>query len=682
MMALAATTYPGGVRSSDLEPVLAAPGGFLAGVLVAGLIGVIAAAWRRRRRRDAASPPPPAAGTATPELATLLAENNVLARLNRMQAEFVAVASHELKTPLTSICAYTEVLLQHAAESRFAHSAEFLGVIKEEAERLLRMVNRILDFSRLEFGQRPLVFRPVALGSLVRQTVRTLQPLAESKGLRLEDEYSADLPPVDVDPDLVKQALINLANNAIKFTPAGGAVQVSVREGAATLQVSVRDNGPGIPRRELRRIFRQFYRLGGRDGAAEGVGLGLTIVKNIVNLHQGRVEVHSREGEGTTFSFHLPKVMHFPPVTTALLDERGDQPPLRQILSLCVRMAAELLGARAVALLLPGPEGEDLVIPAALGYAEEWLAKARLPLHGGPIGRALASGEPVTLAATEVADPLAAAGGLASPHALAATPLRRGPQVLGVMAVARKLGEEPFDADDLRFLGTVGEKISAALQLAARPDLPPRDLDRVVDALQSLALLRQSAIPTANPLALRLLARTCEKLGLERAEVKRLLFVAVVHDAGMVRVSEDILLKAETLSPDERGEVDRHPEEGADLLSLLLPRPEMGEIILSHHERVDGGGYPAGRRGGEIPLGSRIVAVVDAFFAMTVSRPYREGRTAEAAAAEMQTHAGTQFDAQVLATFLKVLQEEGMLGESAADRDDSRPVAAPEGTRR
>jgi HD-GYP domain-containing protein (c-di-GMP phosphodiesterase class II) len=108
----------------------------------------------------------------------------------------------------------------------------------------------------------------------------------------------------------------------------------------------------------------------------------------------------------------------------------------------------------------------------------------------------------------------------------------------------------------------------------------------------------------------------------------------------------------------------------------------MGEIILSHHERMDGGGYPAGRRGVEIPLGSRILAVVDAFFAMTVSRPYREGRPAEAAAAEMRTHAGTQFDERVLATFLEVLQEEGMLAEPAADRDDSRPVAAPEGTRR
>jgi response regulator RpfG family c-di-GMP phosphodiesterase len=281
------------------------------------------------------------------------------------------------------------------------------------------------------------------------------------------------------------------------------------------------------------------------------------------------------------------------------------------------------------------------------------------------------------------ADPLAATLAPDPAPCLAAAPLRRGDRVLGVLAASRKLEGAPFGPDDLRLMGVVAEKIAAALELASRPALPPRELGRVVEALQSLALMRQSAIPTANTLALRLLARTAEKLSLSRVELKRLQMAAAVHDAGMVRLGEDILLKAGDLSPDEREEVDRHPEEGADLLAPLLQRPELGEIIAAHHERLDGSGYPAGRQGGQIPLGSRVLAVLDAFFAMTASRPYREGRPAEEAVAEMRAHAGTQFDPDVLAAFLEVLQEEGMLPEGApAGRDGAAPVATPEGMRR
>ncbi|MFH1845879.1 MAG: HAMP domain-containing sensor histidine kinase [bacterium] len=158
----------------------------------------------------------------TEQMATLRAENEVLSRLNRMQGEFVAVASHELKAPLTSIGAYTEVLQQHADESAFPENGQFLGIIKEEAERLLRMVDRILDFSQLEFGQRLLTTCPTTLVSLIQETTRALDPLLARKNLTLTIDCADDLPRVDVDRDLIKQALINLVNNAIKYTPEGG----------------------------------------------------------------------------------------------------------------------------------------------------------------------------------------------------------------------------------------------------------------------------------------------------------------------------------------------------------------------------------------------------------------------------------------------------------------------------
>jgi HD-GYP domain-containing protein (c-di-GMP phosphodiesterase class II) len=135
----------------------------------------------------------------------------------------------------------------------------------------------------------------------------------------------------------------------------------------------------------------------------------------------------------------------------------------------------------------------------------------------------------------------------------------------------------------------------------------------------------------------------------------------------MVRVDEDIVHKAGGLTAEEKEEVDSHVEKGAGLMAPLLLSPEMEEIILTHHEWMDGSGYPAGRQGGEIPLGSRILAVVDAFFAMIQNRPYRAKMPTDEVIAEIKTHAGTQFDPSVVDSFLRVLHEEGIIAPDTYD---------------
>jgi HD-GYP domain-containing protein (c-di-GMP phosphodiesterase class II) len=234
--------------------------------------------------------------------------------------------------------------------------------------------------------------------------------------------------------------------------------------------------------------------------------------------------------------------------------------------------------------------------------------------------------------------------------------------------VANKVDLTPYAADDLNLLVTLCERVSAALAGALKYSGDANRLAKIVEALEALVKMKHSSIPTVNPLALRLLGRTAGLLGLSLSEVKRLQYLVALHDAGMVRVDEEIIHKRGELTEDERDEVDSHVEKGADLMAPLLLRPEMEEIILSHHERVDGTGYPAGRQGGEIPLGSRILAVLDAFFAMIQSRPYRKKLPAAEVVKEIRTHAGTQFDPAVVDGFLQVLCEEGIV---TADTENS-----------
>jgi HD-GYP domain-containing protein (c-di-GMP phosphodiesterase class II) len=486
--------------------------------------------------------------------------------------------------------------------------------------------------------------------------------------LELTITCPSSLPRVEVDADLVRQVVINLLSNAIKYSPPRGAITIEAVEDAATVRVSVSDRGPGIPADQMRRIFGQFYRLAGAESEAEGAGLGLAIVKNIIQLHQGHIDVQNRAGGGAAFSFHLPKEPQGRAAAAALLGDRILQPGFQQILRLSVRMIAEMMETRTVALLLLDEGEGELRVQAALGLAAEQAARPVLSRSAGLAGRVLEAGKPGLQQPADEPPVFAGRGYEAQQTgAAAAAPLHVRGRRIGVILVAGKVNAAPLDEDDLDLLETLSETVSAALTRAdAHVDQTHR-LMQIGEALQALVMMKHSNIPTATPLALRLLAKTAQALGLSGAEVKRLQYVASLHDAGMVRVGQDILHKVGVLSDGERDEVDRHPEDGASLLEPLLLVPEMEQIILAHHERIDGAGYPAGRRAEDIPLAARILAVVDTFFAMIVARPYREGKHPVAVAQELRSHAGTQFDPHVVEAFLNVLQQEGMLGSAPAE---------------
>lgn len=216
-------------------------------------------------------------------------KSSALSRLNRLQGRFVAMASHELKTPLTSITAYSDSLQAQISDKAIPHASEFIGVIQSEAGRLLRMVNRILDFSRMEYGLRLDDCRPRDLEPLVRDTVRSLKPASMEKNQTVNVAAGLSLPRTEIDADLIRQVLVNLIGNAIKYTPAAGEINISLHEMASAVEVQVADNGPGVPLSDQRRIFGEFIRSQGTAGSEEGTGLGLSIARHIVHLHGGTI---------------------------------------------------------------------------------------------------------------------------------------------------------------------------------------------------------------------------------------------------------------------------------------------------------------------------------------------------------------------------------------------------------
>jgi len=230
-------------------------------------------------------------------------------RVEQVRRDFIANVSHELRTPLASIKSVIETLEAGAlADAEVARS--FLSRADAEIDRLAQLVEELLELSRIESGELPLARRPVVLQEVLSNAVERLRPQAERKGVRLTLEAPADLPPMSGDAERLERVALNLIQNAIKFTPASGAVVVSAAAEAGGVTVRVADSGAGIAPEDLPRVFERFYKAdrarAQRSDEPRGTGLGLAIVKHTVEAHGGQVGVESVFGRGATFRFSLP----------------------------------------------------------------------------------------------------------------------------------------------------------------------------------------------------------------------------------------------------------------------------------------------------------------------------------------------------------------------------------------
>ena len=223
--------------------------------------------------------------------------------LEQMKEQFVATVSHELRTPLTSIRGYIELVVGGEAGELSAEQAEFLQVAYRNAVRLETLINDLLLVSRLAAGALEFRREPVDLCELVAQVIEHLRPVADGKGVRIEGEFSPAV--VQGDPARLQQAVTNLTGNAVKFTPAGKAVRVSIASEGGKATVEVADEGVGIPSDELPRLSERFFRAS-TAGTTEGTGLGLLITREIVEAHGGEMQIESEVGAGSRFRISLP----------------------------------------------------------------------------------------------------------------------------------------------------------------------------------------------------------------------------------------------------------------------------------------------------------------------------------------------------------------------------------------
>jgi len=267
------------------------------------------------------------------ETATLGAAFNEMAReleleegrrdeLDRLKDEFVLTASHELRSPLTSVQGFAELLMLDK-DSLTPRQRETVEIILDNCRHLVRLLNDLLDLARSDAGRLSIRPQPTEVAPLVEDVVRTMRAQTEAASQSLTEEVEPGLPLIEVEPDRIRQILVNLLTNAHEYTPEGASIGVAARAVGAEVEISVSDNGPGIPPDQLERIFERFTR--GDAGLTQrvgGTGLGLAISKSLVELHGGSISAGSTVGQGSTFHVRLP-------IATGATADGGQEPTAR-----------------------------------------------------------------------------------------------------------------------------------------------------------------------------------------------------------------------------------------------------------------------------------------------------------------------------------------------------------------
>jgi len=297
-------------------------------------IGVQPRFWRAFAR------PLEADGAGPNQLVVMLRDETDARRTERMRADFLANASHELRTPLASLAGFVETLRTHAKDDAEARD-KFLGIMAQQATRMARLVDDLLSLSRIELNEHIAPSGKVELARTIQDVSDAVKPLTAERDVSIVVRTQPGVTPVTGDRDQLVQVIQNLVDNAVKYTPPGGKVFVSLEpaatleaaraasragvglsllspdsgEGQAYVVLRITDEGPGIARQHLPRLSERFYRVEGQRSG--GTGLGLAIVKHVVNRHRGGFTVESQEGEGSTFSVYLPVAPVSAPAATS-----------------------------------------------------------------------------------------------------------------------------------------------------------------------------------------------------------------------------------------------------------------------------------------------------------------------------------------------------------------------------
>jgi HD-GYP domain-containing protein (c-di-GMP phosphodiesterase class II) len=585
-----------------------------------------------------------------------------LESLSQLKSNFLSVVSHELRTPLTSVKAYTETLLDNADTIKRETLHDFLRVMDEESERIIKLVDNILNFSRMETGHLKVERTSCNLNRLIEEAHAGLQAKFAAAEINTELRLPRHPCRIDADRELITQLFQNLMSNAVKFTPPGGTVTVILEQEASAARIVVQDTGTGIPEDQIEKIFERFYQIDTSNTREHGgSGLGLAICKNIVDWHEGKIWVENVKDVGAKFVVMLPMkdIIVRQAISAGFIGSRRFE--RERYLTLLVEMLSEFLQARKASIMLLDREQQVLRIVAAKGLDSEFVQNTRLEVGERIAGKVAQTGEPLHVFDIESDGEFGRANNALfyGTRSFVSAPLRDGDDVIGVLNVSDHVEEREFTRADRELLEALSTIIVGMLKKLDAYEKVSVNFEKLKEAMRASLDMRE-AWGSGTLANLTLIALTIgRKLALDERSLTALRLGMNLYDLGLMRIPRNIRIKKEELTPKEREVLRGHTNLGFALTSPMNLEDRVMKMIRSHHEHYDGSGYPDGLSGSEIPVEARIVSVVDAFRALMSEGPYRRTFSLAEARAEIERGANTRFDPDVVTAFGETLEALG-----------------------
>jgi signal transduction histidine kinase/HD-GYP domain-containing protein (c-di-GMP phosphodiesterase class II) len=581
---------------------------------------------------------------------------------NQLKSNFLSIVSHELRTPLTSIKAYAETLLDNIRTIERETIRNFLMVMSDENDRVIKLVDNMLSYSSMETGHLKVEKSACNLGAMITASLKELEKSFIDKKVNTDVRLPRNEVVIDADTELIRQLLNNLISNAVKFTPQMGKVTISLEEEASAARIVVQDTGKGIPEDQLEMIFERFHQVDASDTREfGGSGLGLAICKNIVEWHDGRIWVENVKEAGAKFVVMLPAKDIIVRQTSGPGHIGSVRFERERYLSLLVEMISEFLQAKKASIMVLNREKNVLQVLAAKGLDPEFVQNTNVELGERIAGKVFLEGESIHVFDIEKDGIIGRVNNSAyyGTNSFISSPLREDEKIIGVINVSDHVEGREFTKADMEVLEAFSGIAAGMLKKLEAFETVSSNFEGLKEAMKSILHIREGR-GSRNLVNYSLVALAVgRRLGLAEDSLTALRMGMNVYDLGMMKIPRSIRVKKEELADRERKKLHEHANLGYKLLSPMGLDEKIMKMVRYHHEFFDGSGYPEGLVRDEIPIEARIINVVDSFRALISHGPYRRAFTIDEARNEIIRNSGTKFDPRVVGAFVKVLHEMG-----------------------
>ncbi len=587
---------------------------------------------------------------------------------DRLKSEFISAVTTQMRRPLDAIRTYSQTVLDRMHDTSFKLKEKFLGAVVEESSKLLSTVDSVIDLSRLEFGEGDLRKEIVNVRDLLKSVCSDAEPICVERNVDITVVTDGESPTVYADRELLTLLFRNLVEIAVSNAQRGSSITVSLDDDGSFLRVTFSFE-PSASTLEIADTLNAIS--GGEIIPPEAgtIGLALQVSKNIVLRHGGRIWAETHDPSSWRIVLLFGKQTRKITSCDIICEIIRSRPELKRMLELVTDMISKVMEVKTCLLFIEDQTTGELVLEAS---TSEDSSKRNVRVVGkgeGLVGKVFERGIPIVLNSwQDIAD---LQHGEVLPYEklpCAYVPIRVRERVIGVLGVCGPTAKESLDTTDLGLLVALGDRIGIALEHATSYESARDQFVSAMIAMKSVLQARRTASKTSER-ATRLVVELGRAMGLGEEDVRLLQYVSRIYDVGMVRVGDGILRKRGGLGAGEYECIKRHPVEGVDIVGPIEFLEQVKEIILHHHERYDGKGYPSGLSGEEIPIGARILAVVDAYESMVSERPYRRALSSEEAIEELRRCSGKQFDPVAVEKFIQILNR--LEGEKERVKDES-----------